>query len=201
MERTEELSHGHGTGFQPPDGIRFHRVPPDKSLATMLVSHELDVSMGAGRARGEGWNLIDRSSQIRPPESAWANVKPVWPDVMEEATRFFKKWGFYPANHGYVIRGDVNAKYPWVAFNLYKAFLEAKEVYQRNFSRSIPSGLVFGPQYLRNTQRILGEDPYPYGVKANRSFIQTTIDFSFEQGFIKTKPQVEEIFAASVRDF
>ena len=44
MERTEELSHGGVTGFTPPPGISFQRVPPDKSLASMLVNHELDVA-------------------------------------------------------------------------------------------------------------------------------------------------------------
>jgi len=200
MERTEELSHGHGTGFQPPAGIKFHRISPDKSLATMLTNHELDASMGTGRARNEGGNLIDRSSQIRPDAAAWEKIKPVFPDVRAEATRFFKAHGFYPANHGYVIRGDVNEKHPWLAENLFKAFVATKELYQKRLPRSIPSGLIFGKQYLEETQSIFGEDPYPYGVKANRDYIQTCIDFSFEQGFIKSKPKPEEIFAPAVRD-
>jgi 4,5-dihydroxyphthalate decarboxylase len=200
MERTEELSHGHGTGFQPPEGIKFHRVPPEESLATMLAQHKLDASMGTGRARGEHWNVIDRSSRIRPPASAWEKIKPVFPDVREEAIRFYKVHGFYPANHGYVIRGDVNEKYPWVAFNLFKAFLQAKEIYQKNLPRSIPSGLIFGRYYLDETRKIFGDDPYPYGVKDNRDYIQTCIDFSFEQGFIKKKPQPEELYAPAVRD-
>ena len=44
MERTEELSHGGATGFTPPPGISFHRIPPDHSLASMLVNHELDAA-------------------------------------------------------------------------------------------------------------------------------------------------------------
>src|SRR5437762_6396505 len=44
MERTEELSHGGATGFQPPEGISFQRVPPDKSLASMLVNHAIDAA-------------------------------------------------------------------------------------------------------------------------------------------------------------
>jgi 4,5-dihydroxyphthalate decarboxylase len=167
----------------------------------MLTNHELDASMGTGRARGDSWNMIDRSSTIRPPASAWAKIKPVFPDVREEAIRFFKAHGFYPANHGYVIRGDINEKYPWVAFNLYKAFVEAKQLYTKRLPRSIPSGLIFGQHYLRETQRIFGEDPYPYGVKPNRDYIQTCIDFSFEQGFIKSKPKIEDLYAPSVRDF
>jgi len=201
MERTEELSHGHGTGFQPPKGIKFNRVPPEESLATMLVSHKLDASMGTGRARGEATNLIDRSSQIRPPASAWEKVAPVFPSVRDEAIRFYKAHGFYPANHGYAIRGDINEKYPWVALNLYKAFIDAKQLYQKRFARSIPSGLIFGQYYMNETRKIFGDDPYPYGVKLNRDYIQTCIDFSFEQGFIKKKPVIEELYAPAVRDF
>ncbi len=44
LERTEELSHGGATGFAPPPGISFQRIPPDKSLASMLVNHELDAA-------------------------------------------------------------------------------------------------------------------------------------------------------------
>lgn len=200
MERTEELSHGHGTGFEPPKGIKFNRVPPDKSLALMLTNHELDVSMGTGRARGDNWNLIDRSSVIRPPDSAWAKVKPVFPNVREEAIRFFKAHGFYPANHGYVIRGDVNEKYPWLARNLYDAFVKAKALYEKRLPASIPAGLIFGEEYLEETRSIFGEDPYPYGVSANRDYIQTCIDFSFEQGFISEKPEPRDLYAPSVRD-
>ncbi len=200
MERSEELSHGHGTSFEPPEGIKFQRVPPDRSLAMMLTNHELDVSMGTGRARGEGSNLIDRSSTMRPAESAWANVKPVFPNVREEAIRFFKAHGFYPANHGYVIRGDINQKYPWLALNLYNAFVSAKNLYQKRLPKSIPSGLVFGQEYLRETRSLFGEDPYPYGIRDNRDYIQTCIDFSFEQGFIHEKPAIEDLYAPAVRD-
>lgn len=200
MERTEELSHGGATGFAPPEGIKFHRVPEDKSLATMLLGHEIDVA-GVGRAQSPEWNLIDRSTWIRPPRDAdWGKIKPLFPDLMEEGTRYFKAHGFIPANHGYAVRGEILDQYPWVAFNLYKAFLEAKEVYKERLPRSLPSGLIFGPQYLRQTQQIFG-DPFGYGVKANRDMLQTAIDYSYEQGLTKKKAVLEELFPPSVRDF
>src|SRR5215475_8882486 len=45
MERSEELSHGGATGFTPPQGISFHRIPPDKSLASMLIEGELEAAL------------------------------------------------------------------------------------------------------------------------------------------------------------
>ena len=170
--------------------------------AAGLAGSFLSVSAAvAATISSSSWYSFWMISRIRWLPASGAKVKPVFPDAREEAIRFFKAHGFYPANHAYVIRGDINEKYPWLAFNLYKGFIEAKRVYQKNLAHSIPSGLIFGQHYLRETQKIFGEDPYPYGVQANRDYIQTCIDFSFEQGFIKSKPNSEDLYAAAVRDF
>jgi 4,5-dihydroxyphthalate decarboxylase len=199
MERTEELSHGGATGFHPPEGIKFHRVPPEKSLASMLVNHELDCAT-VGRAFSSAWNIIDRSSTIRAQDADWSKVKPLFPSLREEATRFVKAHGFVPANHGYAIRGDIHRKYPWVAFNFYKACLEAKPIAAKRLSEDLNSGLFFGSEYLKMTRDAIGDDPYVYGVKGNRDMLQTAVDFSHEQGFIKEKPKLEDLFAESLRD-
>ena len=57
--------------------------------------------------------------------------------------------------------------------------------------------MIFGPEYLAQTRAIFGDDPYPYGIQANRSMLQTIIDFSFEQGLTKEKQKLEELFAPS----
>jgi 4,5-dihydroxyphthalate decarboxylase len=62
---------------------------------------------------------------------------------------------------------------------------------------AIPSALFFGREYLAMTREAFGNDPYPYGVKANRKMLETLIDFSHQQGLITKKPQVEELFAES----
>jgi 4,5-dihydroxyphthalate decarboxylase len=199
MERSEVFSHGGATGFKPMDGIKFHRIPEDKSLASMLVSHEIDAAP-VGRAFSREWNIIDRSTTIRAQDADWSKVKPLIPDRMAESERFVKKYGFVPSNHGYALRGDVYRANPWLPFNLYKAFLESKRYWQEHFTESIPSALFFGNQYIQMTKKIVGDDPFVYGVKGNRDMLQTSIDFSFEQGFIPEKPKVEELFAEQLRD-
>jgi len=199
MERTEELSHGGATGFTPMEGIKFHRIPADKSLASMLVNKELDCAT-VGRAFSREWNIIDRSTTIRASDGDWSKVKPLFPNLREEATRFVKAHGFVPANHGYAIRGDIYRKYPWVAFNFFKACLEAKKVAADRLSDQVPSALFFGPEFQRMTRDAVGEDPFGYGVKANRDMLETAVSYSFEQGFIKEKPKIEDLFAESLRD-
>ncbi len=125
MERTEELSHGGATGFTPPPGISFNRIPPDKSMATMLVNHEIDVAPIAGHL-SRAVNVIDRSTHLRGSEGDWSKVKPLFPDEIAEAKRFFAEHGFVPVNHTYIIRGDVYREQPGIAMKLYEAFIAAK---------------------------------------------------------------------------
>ena len=199
MERSEELSHGGATGFKPMDGIKFHRIPEDKSLATMLAANELDAAP-IGRAFSSEKNVIDRSTTIRPSNADWSKVKPLFPDFIAEGKRFFEKHGYIPANHCYAIRGDVYKKYPWLAFNLYAAFVKAKDAWYLELSSKIPSDMVFGPHYMAQTRATFGSDPYPYGIKDNAKMMQTMIDFSHEQGFIPRKLEFEEIFAPNIMD-
>ncbi len=199
MERSEELSHGGATGFKPPKGIKFHRIPKDKSLATMLVAGELDAAP-FGRALSNEKNVIDRSTTIKPAPSDFKKVKPLFPEFIKEGTRFFKKHGYVPANHCYAMRGDVYAKHPWLAFNLFSAFVRAKERWYAQLSSKIPTDLVFGPQYMAQTREIFGSDPYPYGIADNEKMIQRMIDFSFEQGLTPRKMEIEELFAAPMLD-
>jgi 4,5-dihydroxyphthalate decarboxylase len=196
MERSEELSHGGATGFTPPPGISFQRIPQDKSLASMLVANEIDVA-SVHRAFSRESNIVDRSTQIRARGGDWSKVKPLFPDLIDEGARFFNKHGYIPANHAYIIRGDVYRKYPWLAFNLYKAFVAAKQWAQERLKENIPSGLIFRDEYYAKTRGIFGDDPFPYGVKANRNMLETIIDYSFEQGLTPKKLKIEELFAPS----
>jgi 4,5-dihydroxyphthalate decarboxylase len=196
MERTEELSHGGATRFTPPPGISFQRIPPDKSMASMLVSKELDVA-----AVNNPWKnmptVIGRSHRIRGTDADWSKVKPLFPDRIAEGARLFKKYGFLPVNHAYTIRGDIYKKYPWVAFNLYMGFVRAKEFFNSKLAERIPTALFFGPEYFNMTREMFGDDPFPYGIEANRKMLETLIDFSHEQGLIPAKPKIEELFAES----
>ncbi|MEX2598594.1 MAG: hypothetical protein WD533_02950, partial [Dehalococcoidia bacterium] len=199
MERSEELSHGGATGFKPMEGIKFNRIPGDKSLATMLLNHELDAA-SIGRAFSNEKNVIDRSTTIRPRNADWSKVKPLFPDFIGEGKRFFDTHGYIPANHCYAIRGDVYKQHPWLAFNLFAAFVKAKEHWYAQLPSKVPSDLVFSSQYLAQTRAMFGSDPYPYGVKDNEKMMQTMIDFSHEQGLTPRKVAIEELFAPPLLD-
>lgn len=197
MERSEEMSHGGATGFKPPPGISFNRIEKNNSLASTLLANELDVAHVASPWVLQA-NALDRSSRIGG--SDWSKIMPLFPDRMAEATRFHKKHGFLPVNHTYIIRGDIYKKYPWVAFNLYTGFVKAKALARQKMLEQIPSALFFGPEYAAMTRDRIGDDPFPYGIKANRAMLDTIIGFSHEQGLTPRRMKTEELFAESTLD-
>jgi 4,5-dihydroxyphthalate decarboxylase len=198
MERSEEMSHGAATGFKPPAGISFNRIAPNKSLASTLLENELDVAHVASPWVLQA-NALDRSSRIAG-KGDWSKIKPLFPDRMAEGARFYKQHGFLPVNHAYIIRGDIYRRYPWVAFNLYTGFVKAKAFAREQLLERIPSALFFAPEYAAMTQEMIGDDPFPYGIKANKAMLDTIIAFSHEQGLTPRKMTVEELFAQSTLD-
>jgi 4,5-dihydroxyphthalate decarboxylase len=199
MERSEEMSHGGATGFKPPPGISFNRIAGDKSLASTLLQNELDIAHIASPWVLQA-NTLDRSSRIGG-KGDWSKIKPLFPDRMAEAARFHSKHGFLPVNHTYILRGDLYKKHPWVAFNLYSGFVKAKALAQEKLAESIPTALFFGPEYAAMTRELIGDDPFPYGIKANQAMLDTIADFSYEQGLTPRRMTVQELFAENTLGF
>jgi 4,5-dihydroxyphthalate decarboxylase len=158
-----------------------------------LLDNELDVAHVASpwvlRA-----NALDRSSHITGGGD-WRKVKPLFPDRMAEGARFFTQHGFLPVNHAYIIRGDIYRQDPWVAASLYDGFVRAKALAAEKLAEQIPAALVFCAEYLAMTRKIVGDDPFPYGVKANAALLDTITGYSYEQGLTSRKMKVEELFA------
>lgn len=200
MEREERLSHGGATHFTPPPGVSLEFIAPNKSLASMLVSGELDAALCRPNRGGAAGNVIERSQRSLTTMD-WSKLVPVFADPVAEGRRFFDARGYIPINHTYVIKGELVRRHPWLALNLFKAFLEAKRVAEQRLIDAIPLSLVFRWEYLRQTKTYFGEDPFPYGVSANRRPLQDLIGYSAEQGLIPAAFPVDSLFAPSTLDW
>ena len=54
------------------------------------------------------------------------NVGRLWPDYPAVEEAYYKKTKLFPIMHGIGIRRSLVEKYPWLAVNIYKAFVKAK---------------------------------------------------------------------------
>jgi len=192
MERPPDKSHGGATGFEPPPGVRLHHIPPTTNIGEMLVRGELDATLLYLTHR----NLVDRS---RIDLTGHPRVRPLFADRAAEARRYYAKTGLYPINHTVVVRRALLERHPWIALNLYSAFVAAKAEVARcgndYLAPFFATGLV-----AADVQRALASDPMAYGVKAARPVLETIAQYVHEQGLTDRRVALAEIFAPSTMD-
>lgn len=192
MERTEERSHGGATGFRPPEGIRFNRIPAEENIGTMMMDGKLDATL----LYITDSNLVDRS---RVTFEGNPRVRMLFPDPIAEGKRYFKKTGIYPINHGMVVRREIVEKHPWVVLNIFNAFRLAKEKVAADLKQLAQTHVELG-LLPDGAKEGLALDPYPYGVKSNKLVLETVAQYSNEQGLTPRVLKMDEIFAEQTLD-
>lgn len=189
MERGPDKSHGGATGFKPPAGVRLNQIAPNTNIGEMLVNGALDATLLYLSNR----NLVDRSTIDL---GAVDTIKPLFRDQQAETRRYFNKTGIYPINHAVVIKRELYERHPWLALNLYHAFIAAKQDVEGEAADMLKAyfetGLIDGAGRAG-----LQADPKAYGMKASRKVIETISQYVHEQGLTERRVAVEELFAAS----
>ena len=165
--------------LQLPAGIRL--IPaPDKTLAQMLASGELDAAISAREPGG----------------------RRLFPDYVPIEKQYFEKTGVYPIMHVIALRREVYERDRWIAMNLLKAFEEAKKTSVARLSdighSQVPIPWV--AEQARRWREMAGDDSWPYGIEANRRTLEAFLQYAFEQGVARRKLTPEEIFAPETRE-
>lgn len=170
------------------------RLPPGVSL-TSVPERSLDEMLHAGD--------LDAVFSAHPPESferGDPGVVRLFPDYEPVEREYVERTGIFPIMHVIVIRSDVLERNPWIAGNLLSAFTRAKD---RSLGRLAEMTASRAPvpwlsTRLADAQRILGQDPWPYGVDANRTTLEAFTTFAAEQGVAERKLAAEDLFAPQV---
>ncbi len=167
-----------------PSSIRTTIIPNEKCLDQMLEDGEIDALMGADPPR-----CVKKNSP---------NVVRLFPDYYEAEVEYFRRTQLFPIMHTVVIKRELYEEHPWVATNLYKAFVEAKALAA---DRLPQAGALFCmlPWLLKHVEddlAILGPDPFPYGLEENRYALETFMGYVHEQGIIKKPMTPDQLFAS-----
>jgi 4,5-dihydroxyphthalate decarboxylase len=190
MERVPERSHAGAMGFQVPPGVTINQIPPDQSIASMLLAGELDGCMSYNQRKGD---LIDRSDVDLEHHP---DVRPLFADPAAEAARYYNKTGNYPINHGMVVKRAVFEREPWVVLNIIKAFIKANEIAEaerrEHVAYHLETGLV-PPDY----RKALATPLICHGLKANRAVLNIAAKYSNQQGLTQRLMVMEDLFAAN----
>jgi 4,5-dihydroxyphthalate decarboxylase len=192
MERLPTRSHGGAIGFKPPQGVTVNSIPPEKSIASMILAGELDACMSYVGIPGD----LDRSAADL---EAHPDIRPLFSDSAAEAIRYYKKTGIYPINHGMVVKRAVFERHPWVVLNILRAFNAANDIAERERREHVAYHLETGlvpPEY----RRPLATRLIQYGVRANRATLETAAKYSNQQGLTPRVMPMEELFAPNALD-
>jgi 4,5-dihydroxyphthalate decarboxylase len=166
-----------------PAEIDLRAVPTDRSLSDMLEKGELDAVIGA---RAPSCFLRGAPSVAR-----------LWPDYPAVEEAYFKKTKLFPIMHAIGIRKSLVEKYPWVAVNVYKAFLKAKALCMHELGQigHLATTLPWPVAAYDRARAAMGEDFWPYGAHENKHALETLARYSFAQGLSVRQVPLEEMFA------
>lgn len=165
----------------PPKGVRITQVPKGRTIADMLVAGELDAVL--------------HPDLIKPVRDKDPRIGRLFPDYKAEEIAWFKKTDIFPIMHVVGFRQEIVEKYPWVPVNMFIAFEEAKRIGMRRMENPRIVPLAWYREAWEEQQDILGPDPWEYGLtKRNRHILETLVGYSHEQGLIKRKIPLEELF-------
>ena len=166
-------------------------APAGRSLADMMAAGELDAGFAGNAGVGRAGS----------PTGGWTQVEANYPDLLPNAAELEAEWhkrtGIYPMHGTIVVKDAVLKENPWVARALDDAFAAAKNKWLASF-RSGEANTAIDAKY-RKLARIVGDDPLPYGMKANLPTIEALEQTAFKQGLTPRRMAIDEIFVDPAR--
>lgn len=168
-----------------PAEIKIQPIGPEQTLNQMLENGEIDAFI-APRAPS---CFLNGSTKVRR----------LFPDYVSVEKEYFAKTGIFPIMHMIAIRDEILQEHPWVAANLYQAFVAAKNKVYEGFRQTaaLKVTLPWINNEFENTKKLMGDDFWPYGLEKNRATLEALVGYSYEQGLIKNKLKAEDLFAKS----
>ena len=171
-----------------PDGFNVSSIPEGKTLSGMLDSGELDA-------------LITPFFPS-PFLSGSPNVVRLFPESRSVEEDYYRRTRLFPIMHTVVIQREVYEANPWVAHSLFEAFMEAKRLAYEEIHETdaLKITLPWAVSEVEAMRTLMGDDFWPYGVKANKGHLDTFGQYLVEQGLLPKPPDIADLFAPNTLD-
>jgi 4,5-dihydroxyphthalate decarboxylase len=173
-------------GFEKKRGVFIEPLGKENDLGDLLERGELDALFFP-----------------HPPHSVLSGKKKarrLFRDTRAEELRYFRKYGYFPIMHILAINEDLVAREPWLPKALMQCYAQAKEINVDYYDDPNWSRLAWGRHYFEEERRLLGDDPWPIGLKANYANLERFIEYSYDQNLLESRIAVESLFPEQVLD-
>jgi 4,5-dihydroxyphthalate decarboxylase len=188
--RPRNYSHGLELGLDddPPPGVDVHWLTADDRPAKMLQDGDLDAAIGV------------------PAEdfAAATGLRLLLPDEGKSViSQHYQRSGCFHANHHFLVQKRIMDANPGLGRKLYEAFKRSKEIAiersQRD-ERDPTTHLYFENSDVQEQASVFGPEPYPVGLKNMRRTLGRLVPASLEQGLLRRRLELSEVYDPSTLD-
>jgi 4,5-dihydroxyphthalate decarboxylase len=168
-----------------PADVRLTEAPPGRSLSEMLLAGEIDALIGP---------RTPSAMAVSGSTVGW-----LFPDPRAAAIDSYRRTGNFPIMHLIGVRRTLVERHPWLPAAVLKAFERAKAVAFARLADTSASKVMlpFLDQQLTEAQALLGPDPWPYGVEANRRCLEYFLAQHHRQGLSDRLVPLSDLFPPS----
>ena len=174
-----------------PDGVEVRLAAPDEDLGRMLEAGEIDALISADVPKC----VLEKSPAVGR----------LFEDYEAVERDYYRRTGIFPIMHTVVVRKDLADAHPDIVKAVYKGFCDAKAA----AAEGLVNGMTFNnmafmipwvTKRIGENRDVLGEDWWPYGMRANREALGAVLRYHHEQGLTKRRFTVEDLFVPYLLD-
>ena len=168
--------------------IRAIRQPQEVRIEALGGAATLEELL----ERGE----IDALMSVMIPKALGTTVKRLIPDFRAVELAYYRKTKIFPIMHTFVLRRRIYDANPWLAVNLYRAFLRARDLAQRHMYDT--DALTVSLPWVIDEIERSREIAWDYSIEGSRPTLAALLQYLDEQSLTRRRMAVAELFAANV---
>jgi 4,5-dihydroxyphthalate decarboxylase len=172
--------------LQFPPGVNVETKESDlQGLRNMLIAGEVDAVLSPRPV-----NPQDIKSGVAVPSG----------DMIDIQRDYYQRTKILPIMHFVVMRQGLEAEYPGLAKRIYNSFAQAKDLAYSGAYTAMPLESPIHGETFEQSKDFFNGDPWPYGLEKNNYVLEVFLEYAYEQGLVKRRFKVEELFAPSTHN-
>ncbi|MEM8882661.1 MAG: ABC transporter substrate-binding protein [Planctomycetota bacterium] len=171
-----------------PTGVDIVDAPENEDESSLLLSGKVDA--------------IFHPAEPKIYQDRHPLVARLFEDHRSVERAFYSKTGMFPIMHAVAIRADVAKRHPWLPKAVFDGYSRAKSLHDESMRKWgwVTDSLPWYGQELDETRALMGDNFYPYGLKASASSFEAAFRYLHQQGLTDRQVGLEEVFEPSSLD-
>ena len=165
-----------------PADVNMQPAPKGRTLNQLLSDGEIDGYIGP--------RTLSCFDNNHP------KIERLFTDSKGAALDYYKRTSIFPIMHIVGVRRTIVDQHPWLPMALLKGFEQSKAIALKALADTSVTKITlpFVEEQLEDTQRLLGEDYWSYGFKANMKTLDMFLEHHHRQGLSERRVKLDELF-------